>query len=130
MCRLVNIKTNSGDTVRVADIKSVCVQNIIMQAQYCRCISEIILFGSSLEERCTEESDIDIAIISRYTLNYLSRNKDFSRFIESVYDIDFTQEYDRLYFSSLDELKSKRNDCEICDEILSHGKVIYSRQGD
>lgn len=129
MCRLVDLKTNMGTTVKVADIKLPCIDNMVKQARHCGCISEIILFGSALEKRCREDSDIDIAIISRYTVNKLSGNKEFSKFMESVYDYDFMQEYDRLYFSSLEEIEKNRFKSDICNELMMNGKIVYSRQG-
>lgn len=46
----------------VADMKHKYIVNIADQAKQCSNISRIVLFGSALETRCTEKSDIDIAV--------------------------------------------------------------------
>lgn len=55
MCKMRNLTEN----IRVAAIK---YDYIINQTQKCKNISKIILFGSSIEERCQQKSDIDIAV--------------------------------------------------------------------
>lgn len=127
MCKLVTLKTNYGTKVEVADIKKDYIENIINEAQKCRQISAIILFGSALEEWCKDSSDIDIAIISHQTINDLSKNKGFSRFVEAVYSMDFSQAYDRLYFHSIEEIEQKKDTVPICKELSDKGKVIYRR---
>lgn len=127
MCKLVPLKTNFGTKVEVADVKKDFIENIIIEAQKCKQISAIILFGSALEERCKNSSDIDIAIISQQTINSLCRNKGFSRFVEAVYSMDFSQAYDRIYFRSIEEIEQKKDIVPICKELLDKGKVIYRR---
>lgn len=111
MCQLVSIDTNYGEKIEVAEIKRNYIENIISSASQCKAISEIILFGSALEERCCEQSDIDIVIVSKYAINILCKNKGFSKFVEQIYSLDFAQEYDRLYFNSLDEIEKKWTVC-------------------
>ncbi|MBO5608967.1 MAG: hypothetical protein J5929_01145 [Eubacterium sp.] len=53
MCRLVMYKNGQY----IADIKYNYIENIAKQAEKCRNISKIILFGSSIEERCTYDFD-------------------------------------------------------------------------
>lgn len=127
MCKLVELKTNYGSSVHVADIKCTCIKNIIDTAPQCSQISEIILFGSSLEERCAEQSDIDIAIISQKGLHGLSGIVAFDRFMDKLYEFDMTQEYDRLYFKSIEEIEAKKDKIPICRELAQKGKVIYRR---
>lgn len=127
MCQLVSIDTNYGEKIEVAEIKRNYIENIISSASQCKAISEIILFGSALEERCCEQSDIDIVIVSKYAINILCKNKGFSKFVEQIYSLDFAQEYDRLYFNSLDEIEKKMDSVPICKELVQKGKVIYRR---
>lgn len=127
MCQLVSIDTNYGEKVEVAEIKRNYIENIISSASQCKAISEIILFGSALEERCCEQSDIDIVIVSKCAINILCKNKGFSKFVEQIYSLDFAQEYDRLYFNSLDEIEKKMDSVPICKELVQKGKVIYRR---
>ena len=77
MCKLVDIETNYGEKVKVADIKSREIRNIIDAASLCDKIDMLILYGSSLEDRCIDKSDIDIAIVSKYPVSKLCRYKSF-----------------------------------------------------
>ena len=58
MCKLDPYK----DGRFVADIKLRHIDNIAEQAKEAKNIRRIMLFGSALEERCSERSDIDIAV--------------------------------------------------------------------
>lgn len=127
MCKLVKMQTNFGACIDVADIKKNFIENIIVSASQCKQISEIMLFGSSLEERCTKESDIDLVIISKSSVNSLSRLKSYDKFMKSIYEYDMNQEYDRLYFKSMKEIEEKSEEIEICNELIRKGKVIYRR---
>lgn len=127
MCRLVELETNYGLKIKVADIKKVCVQNIIEAAPQCRQISEIILFGSALEERCTERSDVDIAIISKRGVSGLSGTKGYEMFMNRLYECNKDQEYDRIYFKSVKEIEEKKDTVLICRELLEKGELIYRR---
>lgn len=128
MCKLVTIQTNFGDSIHVAEIKKNSIQNIVNSAVECKDISGIIVFGSSLEECCTEESDIDIAIISKKNVNELSKLLGFKRFLSRLYEVDNTQEYDRLYFKSIEEIEKQKNIVPICKELMQKGKLIYRRK--
>ncbi|HBA46423.1 MAG TPA: hypothetical protein DCZ91_01200, partial [Lachnospiraceae bacterium] len=92
-----------------------------------RQISEIILFGSSLEEKCSARSDIDIVIVSPKGLHDLSSTKGFNNFMDKLYEFDMTQEYDRLYFRSIEEIEAKQDKVPICKELTRKGKIIYRR---
>ncbi len=128
MCKLKMFKNNMGETINVADIKMQHIQNIVKQAERCKAIKAIVLFGSSLEERCSYESDIDIAIVSKYTVSELDKLKTFKRFMEAIYTFDMAQEYDRIYFSSLDEINKNKDEIPICEELATKGRVIYKRK--
>lgn len=130
MCRLITLRTNFQTEVKVADIKKSYIENIIESAEKCKKIEAIILFGSSLEIRCKEESDIDFAVISKYTVNHLCRHKSFRKFTDSVYGKDLHQNYDILYFRSLDEIEKGEGKADICRELLQKGKVIYKGASD
>ena len=58
MCRLVKF----GQGYQIAEIKLPYIENIVRRATKSPHIDRIVLFGSSLEERCTVDSDIDIAV--------------------------------------------------------------------
>ena len=61
MCRVVPMQIGDRQ-IMVADIKQKYIQNIIDAVQKCDLIDRIVLFGSSIEERCRESSDMDIAV--------------------------------------------------------------------
>lgn len=125
---LVAIQTNYGDYVNVASAKKECIENVIKQAALCKQISAIILFGSSLEERCTNRSDIDLAIISETQLSRLFQRKSYDTFSRNVYSFDWEQGYDILYFKSIEEIEKKQYKVGICNELVNKGKIIYKRK--
>ena len=128
MCKLIKVNTNYDSSVMVADYKADIIRFIIDSAKNCPDIDAIMLFGSVLEERCKEKSDIDIVIISKKTVNALSNKKSFNEFIKELYLLDFSQEYDFLYFKSIDEIHLKVDKAPICKEITEKGQIIYKRQ--
>ncbi len=122
MCKLVEVMTNDGRVCKVADIKKDYIENIIRNADICAAIDEIILFGSAIEERCTEESDIDIAIMGRKTRTQILTSKSYRDFARRIYQFGKFQNYDLLYF---------RNDRKVKDRIfddISRGEVIYRKE--
>ncbi len=127
MCKLVKITNSLGEQIEVAEIKADTIKKIIKIAKICDKIDYIYLFGSSVEERCTDESDIDLAIISNVSASKLCNRSSYREFKERLYAIDTDQEYDRLQFNSL---KAMRNSKEpVCLDIISKGKLLYQREG-
>jgi predicted nucleotidyltransferase len=127
MCKLVKITNSLGEQIEVAEIKADTIKKIIKIAKICDKIDYIYLFGSSVEERCTDESDIDLAIISNVSASKLCNRSSYREFKERLYAIDRDQEYDRLQFNSL---KAMRNSKEpVCLDIISKGKLLYQREG-
>ena len=119
MCKLIEFKQGSY----VADIKHKYIVNIARQAQACRNISRIVLFGSALETRCTEQSDIDIAVFGKKNQNDYLHSKEFKDFQRALFTFgdDFRQDYDILYFC---------DQKEYADPILKDikkGTEIYRR---
>ena len=125
MCKLVNIKTNNGEEVRVADIKREEIMNVIKAASLCKKIDMLILYGSALEDRCDERSDIDIAVVSKYPISKLCKLKSFHDFTTYIYKYNMDQEYDFLYFKSYDEINQSQDSEMIASEIMKKGKIIY-----
>ena len=122
---MTKILSNYGAEINVSSIKSDTISKIIKLSDECKAIEMIGLFGSSLEDKCTKDSDIDLAIVSNLPINKLFRLKSFLRFKSNLYNLDINQEYDFLYFSSLEQIK-KSNDF-VCRDILDKGKIIYKR---
>ena len=127
MCKLVTIKNNIGKDITVADIKVDIIHKIIDYASKCKYIDYIILFGSSVEDRCKEASDIDIAIISNTTRSKLFKSSTYDKFISDLYKINITQEYDILQFNSMNDIIQRKDN--ICSEIQRKGQTIYQRRG-
>lgn len=128
MCKLVSIKTNYNTEVLVADMKSNIIQNIIFLANKCSKIDAIYLFGSSLEERCKQGSDIDLAIVSNVSRTRLFQSKEYIEFKYNLYNIDEEQDYDILQFNSFERIKRSRD--TVCRDILEKGQLIYHKNGE
>lgn len=127
MCKLVKITNSLGDQIEVAEIKADTIKKIIKIAKICDKIDYIYLFGSSVEERCTDESDIDLAIISNVSASKLCNRSSYREFKERLYAIDTDQEYDRLQFNSLKAIRNSKE--PVCLDIISKGKLLYQREG-
>jgi len=125
MCKLVNVKTNYGEEVKVAEIKRDEIKNIIDAASLCKNIDMLILYGSSLEDRCDKYSDIDIVVISKYPISKLCKLKSFHDFTTYVYKYNMDQDYDFLYYKSYDEINRNAESEMISSEILNKGKIIF-----
>ena len=118
MCRMVQYK-NGRD---VAEIKYHHIENITRLAKNCKNISRIVLFGSSLEHRCTDRSDIDIAVFGDQTKGKYLKSKEFKDFQRQIFLYDMNQDYDILYFTD----GKKGNDLIMQD--ISAGLEIYMRE--
>lgn len=119
MCQLRNLTKD----IRVAEIKYDYIVNIIRQAQKCKNISKIILFGSSIEERCSKNSDIDIAVFGSKKPYIYLKSAEFRNFNNNIFAFnDFDgQDYDILYFTE------NTNDNSELMKNISQGVEIYRR---
>lgn len=121
MCRVVELNID-GRLIRVADVKQKYMANIIDAAQKCDYIDRVVLFGSACGQRCTEESDIDLAIFGNQTKYKCLMSKKYRSFLEQVYQFDnHNQAYDFLYFRTGDNNRS-----HIMSDI-EKGEVLYVR---
>lgn len=123
MCGLIEIDVGNNKICKVADIKKSQIINIIESAGCCPVIDKIILFGSALEERCTLQSDIDIAVFGGKPRYQALRSKEYQIFASKIYAFGDFQDYDILYFQS-----GKHEKSDIMKNI-SEGAVIYQRSG-
>ena len=121
MCKVVKMKI--GDrTIRVADIKKKYIENIVDAAKECDYIDRVVLFGSSIESRCKEDSDIDLAVFGNVCMSRCLTSKKYKRFVDKIYSFDnYWQSYDMLYFRT-----GVRDKSPILNDI-SEGEVIYVR---
>ena len=117
MCKLVPYMNGN-----VADIKLQHIKNITRQAETCKNIHRIMLFGSAIEERCKKQSDIDIAVFGAKTRSKYLDSKEFHTFKTKLFQFDWDQEYDVLYYKDT----AGMND-EFMKEI-ERGVEIYRRQ--
>lgn len=120
MCQLVSLDVN-GKTINVASLKIEYIKNIIDNISRCNLIDKVVLFGSSLEERCTENSDIDIAIFGKKTKNQMFKTKSYIDYVKSITSFGEIQDYDILYFDS-----SKENNSSIMKDI-EQGAILFER---
>ncbi|WP_026529206.1 nucleotidyltransferase domain-containing protein [Butyrivibrio sp. VCD2006] len=122
MCKVVDVKVGNRH-VRVADIKKKYLNNIVTSAEACDYIDRIVLFGSCIEDRCTDESDIDLAVFGNQSKSKALQSKQFIEFANKLSSFDdFLQTYDILYFK-----EGKADDSAILEEI-SKGEVLYVRE--
>lgn len=120
MCNLAEIAA-CGRRIRVADIKKDYIENIIKSISLCNAIDKVVLFGSALERRCTDSSDLDIAIFGKYPRNKMYRLKSYNDFIESVISFGELQDYDLLYYGADD-----MEDTAVMRDI-NKGEILYER---
>jgi len=122
MARLVKL-FNTSD-IYVADMKKDLLLEIVEKAKEFDFIKQLILFGSSLEERCKDSSDIDLIIIGNKPSYRCLDSRAYRKFTGYVYDLDFSQDYDIIYqYDSINKMKGglKR-------EVLERGVVIYDNK--
>lgn len=129
MCQMVSVKTNFDTEIEVADIKKDVVENIIEAAGVCSKICQIILFGSVIESRCTEASDVDMLVISDTTRSKLYKDKGYQEFLSRLHDKDdYEQLYDVICVHNQDELNRSQNTTRLFRDILKDGKLLYRRR--
>ena len=122
MARLVKLFNNSD--IYVSDIKKDLLLEIVEKAKEFDFIKQLILFGSSLEERCKDASDIDLIIIGKEHACKCLDSKLYRNFTTFIYRLDFSQDYDIIYqYDSIDKMKGG-----LKKEALERGVVIYDNK--
>ncbi len=121
MCNLTTINIDDRQ-IKVADIKEKYMSNIVDAAQKCDFIERVVLFGSSIEERCSETSDIDLAVFGTQIPSRALSSKKYERFARQLYSFDdHAQAYDILYFKT-----GTKKGGQIMDNI-NRGEVLYEK---
>lgn len=120
MCKLVEMKVGNR-YIWIADIKKAYIENIVNSISKCKEIDKVVLFGSALEERCRDTSDVDIAVFGKHSKGEMFRMKSYNDFVDSVISFGELQDYDMLYFDS-----RKKYDGAIMTDIAA-GEVLYER---
>lgn len=123
MCVVKNVLIGTRQ-FKVADIKERYIDNIIEAARECVFIDRVVLFGSSVESRCTTSSDIDLAIFGNKVPSKALESKMYKHFSRRIHSFDYKQDYDLLYF------KSDSNDKSPIMNSINRGEVIYERGKD
>ena len=119
MCKVVTMVVDDRE-FRVADIKKKYMSNIIDAAKKCDFIEKVVLFGSSIEDRCSEDSDIDIAVFGSQIRSKAFSSKKYEQFTRQLFAFnDYDQNYDILYFKSGADVKNL-----IMDDIRK-GETLY-----
>lgn len=128
MCQLVPVKTNFNTEIEVADIKKDVIENIIKAAGVCTKICQIILFGSVIESRCTEDSDVDMLVISDISRSRLYKDKGYQEFLKRLHDRDdYEQLYDVICVNGMEEIYRHCDRNSLFQEVLDCGKTLYRR---
>lgn len=120
MCKLVPSKAQTGEIIKVADVKVDKLNKYLEIFPKLTSIDKVVLFGSVLEERCRAESDIDLLLFYNNRLQY---RYDMSitlleEFPDSCYD-------DTIRVPSEADLTGI---CGVIKEALLKGVVLYDRQ--
>lgn len=128
MCQLISVKTNFNTEIEVADIKKDVIENIIKAAGVCTKICQIILFGSAIESRCTEDSDVDLLVISDTSRSRLYKDKGYREFLKRLHDKDdYEQRYDVICVNGMEEVYRHRDTVGLFQDALNCGKTLYRR---
>ena len=122
MCQMTELSFGNRK-VNVAGIKADYIRNIVDSISKCSLIDKVVLFGSALDDTCTEDSDIDIAVFGRESKNRMFKNKSYRDYVNSVVSYGSVQDYDILYFDS-----NKLPSLSIMQDI-DRGAVLFERQG-
>ena len=122
VCRVTRIDLG-GREIHMAEIKQRYIPNIIDAARKCDYIDRVVLFGSSLEEHCREQSDIDLAVFGNQPKGKCLTSRKYKDFYDQlIWFDDLNQAYDVLYYRS-----GKKDTSPIMREI-DRGEVLYDRQ--
>lgn len=117
MAKLVRLFEDSN--ILVADIKKKCIIGVIKVAEKFPKVQRIVLFGSALEERCSDYSDIDLAVYVDCTLGKLFNSSWFSKFKKEIFLLDLDQDYDFI------PMAKKMSIGEEIKNNIESGRIIY-----
>lgn len=86
MCKLVPFKAQTGKTVMVADIKVDKLNKYLEMFPKLTSIDKVVLFGTALSDRCTEESALDLLLFYNDKFQYDMSITLLDEFPDSCYD--------------------------------------------
>lgn len=129
MCRMVPVRTNFNTEIQVADIKRDVIENIIEAASACKRICRIILFGSAIESRCQENSDVDMLVVSDINRSKLYKDKGYQEFLKRLHTKDgYEQMYDVICVHGMEEVYQKQESVGLFRDVLECGQTLYRRE--
>ncbi len=123
MCKLKPFILENGDIIQVSEYKIGRLQKYIKIFSELNGIDRVILFGSTLEERCREDSDMDFCLLYTGDRRMIYRGnlrKIWSLYPDSSYD-DFLA-FDKERFDRGEGLYTVMRD------VKNRGVVVYDRQ--
>ena len=122
MCKVIEMNVN-GRVFHAADIKEKCIRNIIEAAGTCDYIDKIVLFGSSITNKCRDSSDVDIAVFGNQSKAKCLSSAKYRNFTGQLYKFDdYSQSYDILYFRSGSTAKG------LIERDIASGELIYVKE--
>ena len=116
-----NLVKLSNRDVYVSEFKVKYIEHLLNICKDFDFIEKVILFGSVVEERCKETSDIDIVILGSKTKSSCLDSVAFRRFKLLLFEFDFSQDYDILYENNLANFNEKLR------ENIEKGYIIYEK---
>lgn len=105
---------------------------IINNAHLCKHIKEIWMFGSGLEERCNEDSDLDVCIVfdgvggKLHKLYNLKSYNNSRGSVISLYDL-YDKRYRDVDFLHSTNIERDAREMRVFKEVLDCGVCIYRR---
>ena len=116
--RLVDFADAYGNVVGVAENKKEELCEYLELIPKYDSILKVLLFGSSLSERCNSESDIDLLFV------FKGRRRDFRGIIHEIRGHRFESLFDDLIYYSVDDF-STENPHGLLSVVKRAGVVIY-----
>ncbi len=123
MCKLIPFELENGNTIQISEYKIDRLKKYVEMFSTLNGIDRVILFGSSLEERCRKDSDMDFCLLYTDKQKKLYREnlqKLWSLYPESSCD-DFLS-FDAKQYDQGDNLYT------IMQDVKNKGVVVYDRK--
>lgn len=119
MCKLVNMQLKNGTQIKVADNKAEHIRRYLSFFPLLKSISRVILFGSAITERCTEQSDVDLCFL------YRDKNQYREDMAELYYELMPESTNDDAMCADIDWFESTNTLTGAMKAAAREGVVIY-----
>lgn len=117
MSKLVPLCLSNGSIAMVSEIKLNSLEKYISLFPQFKELRKVILFGSSLETRCTEESDIDLWFV------YDCTQREYHSILSEIDDLHGESYADDFLGCSVEKFNSSA--CGALYSVKSKGVVLY-----